>query len=457
MEAWTLQLSVGELLIDFSIVGGLLVVAAILRRFIRPLREYLVPCSLIAGFLGLILGAEATDLLPIEADRMGAYVYHLLALTFIGVGLYRTERKVTYGVVNLGFMQICIMLLQGLVGLGIAIAVMHFLIPELNPATGMLLPLGFAMGPGIAYSIGQSWTAFGVEGAGSMGLTIAAIGFLVAYGWGMTMVGRRERAPGSITDADQNAAAQSDDELRVPRARSSDLDIRAIEPLAVLTGLIGGLYFLTWLLVSGLAGLLMDAGLEQEIPILWSFHFIIANLVALFTRHVVLRRMGAQWIDDHLLAHITGTLAEYLVATSIMAISLTVAWHFAFPIVLTTAAGALLTWWVLSRLTRVLFKRYRFERFIGIFGQMTGTISSGLALLRVSDPGFRTPVAQELVLSSGMALALGFPLLILINLPFTAFDGVFRGFLIVWGLMAAYLVLLAAAWAVYLRRYSNDR
>jgi len=145
----------------------------------------------------------------------------------------------------------------------------------------------------------------------------------------------------------------------------------------------------------------------------------------------------------------TGTLAEYLVATSIMAISLTIAWHFAVPIVLVTTAGALLTWLILRRLTRMVFSRYRFERFIGMFAQMTGTISSGLALLRVSDPGFRTPVAQELVLSSGMALAFGFPLLILINLPFTAFGGAFRGFLIVWGLMAAYLVTLAAAWALY--------
>ncbi|NNF03280.1 MAG: hypothetical protein HKN17_02335 [Rhodothermales bacterium] len=284
-----------------------------------------------------------------------------------------------------------------------------------------------------------------------MGLTIAAIGFLVAYFQGMVMVGRHERR---VRTDPAHVPTDDTDGATVRSAPSvPDLDVRAIEPLAILTGLIGALYWVTWMVVSLLADLLAGAGLAQEIPVLWSFHFIIANLIALFVRHVVLRRFGAGWVNDHLLAGMTGTLAEYLVATSIMAISLTVAWRFALPIALICLAGALFTWLFVRSLTRIVFRRYRFERFIGLFAQMTGTISSGLALIRVSDPGFRTPVAQELVLSSGMALALGFPLLILINLPFTAFDGAFRGFVIVWGLMAAYLVILTAAWAVYLRRH----
>jgi ESS family glutamate:Na+ symporter len=235
------------------------------------------------------------------------------------------------------------------------------------------------------------------------------------------------------------------------------VDIRAIEPLAILTGLIGALYYLTWIVVSGLAALLGDAGLAREIPVLWSFHFIIANLIALFTRHVVLRRFGSGWIDDRMLGNMTGTLAEYLVATSIIAISLTVAWRFALPIALICLAGSVLTYLFIRRAVRRIFRYHDFERFIAMFGQMTGTISSGLALLRVSDPGFRTPVAQELVLSSGMALAFGFPLLILINLPFTAFDGSMRGFLVVFALMAVYLCCLAAAWAFYLRRSDGEQ
>ncbi len=87
-----------------------------------------------------------------------------------------------------------------------------------------------------------------------------------------------------------------------------------------------------------------------------------------------------------------------------------------------------------------------------MFAQMTGTIASGLALLRVTDPEYRSPVAQELVLSSGMAMGFGFPLLILINLPFSLFDGSLYGFSVLLALMAGYLILLLGAWALYWRR-----
>ncbi len=88
---------------------------------------------------------------------------------------------------------------------------------------------------------------------------------------------------------------------------------------------------------------------------------------------------------------------------------------------------------------------------------MTGTISSGLALLRVTDPEYRSPVAQELVLSSGIALLLGFPLLLIINMPFTVFDGSISGFLTVLSMMAGYLVLLLLAWALYFKNAPSEK
>ncbi len=48
---------------------------------------------------------------------------------------------------------------------------------------------------------------------------------------------------------------------------------------------------------------------------------------------------------------------------------------------------------------------------------MTGTLSTGLALLRVVDPEFKTPVASDYVYSNGITFALAIPMLLLINLP----------------------------------------
>ena len=456
MEAWVLNMTVGDLLIDFTILSTLLLTGTLLRRYVGFFQRFLIPNSLIAGFLGLILGVELLGIIQFEPTRMGAYVYHLLALTFISVGLHKSEQKHSFGVINLGFMQVSVMLIQGMVGLGIAVAVVLTLVPDLNPAIGMLLPLGFAMGPGIAYSIGQSWTAFGYADGGSMGLTIGAIGFLVAYFFGMMLVNRASKKGqlGTIPNHVRTGIRSSDD--RPVGARLS-FSGASVEPLAVHLALVGTIYLGTWLLTKFLASLLSSAGLAQEIPVLWSFHFIFANVIALTTRRFVLGGSRGDWIDEGMIHRITGTFAEFLIVTSIMGISLTFALRFALPLLLICFAGALLTYFFLKWTCRVIFSKYQFERFIGIFAQMTGTISSGLALLRVTDPEYRSPVAQELVLSSGIALLFGFPLLLIINMPFTVFGGSISGFLIVLSMMAGYLVLLLSAWALHFRNASSEK
>jgi ESS family glutamate:Na+ symporter len=51
-----------------------------------------------------------------------------------------------------------------------------------------------------------------------------------------------------------------------------------------------------------------------------------------------------------------------------------------------------------------------------MFGMMTGVISSGILLLRETDPGFETPAANNLVLGSSFAIGFGIPMLLLIGM-----------------------------------------
>lgn len=451
MEAWTLQVPVGDVLLDFCIVGCLLILGTISRRYVPFFQTYLIPASLVAGFAGLLLGPELLHWIPFTTERMGAYVYHLLAFTFICVGLFKTERKHSWGVVNLGFMQVSIMLLQGIVGLGIALVVAATFVPDFQPATGILLPLGFAMGPGIAYSIGQSWSAYGFPGAGSFGLTFAAVGFLFAYFWGMLLVNREIKKEGAppIPPYIRTGVRSPD---HYPVGSLQTFSAAAVEPFAIHLALVGAIYVATYWLTGLMAEGLTRIGMAAEIPVLWSFHFIFANLIALATRRFILKGNRGAWIDNRTVHRMAGTFAEFLIAASIMAISLSIAFRFVVPMVLICVLGGLVTFFFLKWTCSLLFKKHTFERFTGIFAEMTGTISSGLALLKVIDPDYETPVPQELVLSSGMALTFGFPLLILINLPFTVFDGSTSGFLIVLGIMVVYLALIAAAWYGYYRK-----
>ncbi|MCH8494868.1 MAG: hypothetical protein LAT57_04455, partial [Balneolales bacterium] len=89
-----------------------------------------------------------------------------------------------------------------------------------------------------------------------------------------------------------------------------------------------------------------------------------------------------------------------------------------------------------------MFENYQLERKSAIFGNMTGTMQSALVLLRVLDPHHKSTVSQELVYGSGIALVLGFPLLLLINAPVHYFSDIQTGFWYVGFALSVYLLLL---------------
>jgi ESS family glutamate:Na+ symporter len=69
--------------------------------------------------------------------------------------------------------------------------------------------------------------------------------------------------------------------------------------------------------------------------------------------------------------------------------------------------------WFCSR----IFTDHRFDRTLIIYGACTGTMPTGLALLRVIDPDFETPVASDYMFSTAITFALCIPFILAINLP----------------------------------------
>jgi ESS family glutamate:Na+ symporter len=56
-----------------------------------------------------------------------------------------------------------------------------------------------------------------------------------------------------------------------------------------------------------------------------------------------------------------------------------------------------------------------------MFGMLTGTASTGIALLRGIDPDLETDVAKNLVLGSAVAAPLGFPLMAILGMSIIGF------------------------------------
>ncbi len=455
---WDLAANLKDVVLDMAWLSLLLIVGAGLRRYVPFFQRFLVPNNVIAGFVGLVVGPQLLGLANISPERLGMYVYHLLALTFIAFGLRQPKESWGRGPLSMGFAFITTYLIQGAIGLLVALLLINTLMPDLFAGIGLLVPLGFGMGPGLAYSIGHSWEKFGFEGGGVVGLTLAAIGFLIAYFVGIPLIQRgiRNRETTLVKGMEDIDEAVRRGVLKEPPPYRSagrlTIASEAMEPMAFQMGLIGALYLATYAFTYGITWLMRGSVLERiDFPhIIWSFHFVWAALITLLARKLIDKSGWGYLIDPGLMTRSAGLFMDYLVAASIAAISFTIVWAYRWPLLLMSLLAGLATYafhrWLMWR----AFDDYHFERFIGIFGDLTGTINSGLVLVRVTDPHFETPVAEDLVYGSGVALLIGAPLLFVLTLPMTVFKNMFEsqltGYWITLGILLGYFVVMMAIW-----------
>ena len=103
------------------VVALLLAGAELLRRLFPVLRRVGIPGSIIAGVVGLILGPDLVDLLPLDREILESVVYHGLAVVFIAVGLQPpdiSKGRLASGIKAFSFGIPLMETLQAFLGLG---------------------------------------------------------------------------------------------------------------------------------------------------------------------------------------------------------------------------------------------------------------------------------------------------------------------------------------------------
>lgn len=438
--------------IDVGIVSVALLLATLIRARVRFFQKFLIPNALTAGFILLFFYNFAGPPLGIGQDGLGETVYHLLSLSFIAMMLRKTESKRGRGGRGVMWFSIAAtfqMGAQGFIGLLLTIIFAATFLPGLFPSFGLLVPLGYALGPGQAFAIGSGWEPFGFIGAGSVGLTFAAIGFLLACFVGVFLINYGIRHGWITKNADEIAHTDSGPGVRpagstMPVGARLTTDSDAIDSMTVNLGMVAGCYLVTYLFLQLITWLLSFAGdLGTDLALnLWGISFVFASVVALVTRNLMRKAKVDHVLDNGSLTRISGTSVDMTVAAAVGAISLVIVGQYWVPIVIIAAvAGVFVSIsvpWMGSR----LFGNHRLHRTLILFGAMTGTLPTGLALLRVIDPDFETPVGSDYVYSSAIVFLMVIPLILVINLP--AYAVTRNQPHLVWitlGLLAAYVVI----------------
>jgi ESS family glutamate:Na+ symporter len=148
------------------------------------------------------------------------------------------------------------------------------------------------------------------------------------------------------------------------------------------------------LLTYGFTRLLTSFFGDTTASLLWGFTFFFGLLMAILAGWVA-RLFGVSFmINKGVQKRITGWAVDFLIVATIMAIQPTIVMQYLLPILVIGLGAGVATTFVLVYFGRRL-SAWNLERMVLNYGTCTGTLSSGLLLLRMTDPGFSSPVAIE--------------------------------------------------------------
>ncbi len=411
-----------NIIIQLGLIAGAVLTANFLRQKIPFIRKSLMPIAVLAGFILLII--EYVTPLKMDTSLLEMIVYHGIALGFIAMSLrVPPERVKDHNLTGLksGAVIVSSYMVQAVTGLVITLTLSYTFMPDLFRASGLLLPMGYGQGPGQANNIGSTYESLGFTGGHSFGLSIAAAGYLVACIVGVIILNVWLRK-GKITSA--RSAADEQPTVDFFQGKNEIPISDSIDKLSIQISIVLLIYLITflasWGITSGISAI--SEGIANSVnSLIWGFNFIIGSALATLLRVILEngRKKGIihrQYQNNFLLNRISGFFFDLMIVAGIAAIKLEDIRDLWVPFILLAVAGAITTWVHLSIVCRKVYPDYYIEGLISMYGMMTGTISSGVLLLREVDPNLSTPAANNLVTGSSVGILFGLPVLLLVGL-----------------------------------------
>jgi ESS family glutamate:Na+ symporter len=438
MEYWS-----GGYVQDLLIIICLIAAAAGIRRQIGPLHRLGMPDALLAGALGLLLGPTVLGLLQFSAERLEFLIYHALALVFISVSLQSPPHgKPTGDARSIAFAIPVVAAVQGIIGLLFVLGWnMVAGAPDLHTGFAMMLTLGFNQGPSQAMALGSAWEAnAGMRNGAQLGLIVAAVGLAWCCIIGVALVAWARWRGWDVARGRAEAAAHETDQEHPPPAPERH---GWLEPLTAQLVAIAITYMLTWEFLEFISPYVP----EKFRATLWGFHFLIATGFAMLVRPVAARLPGGNPLNDDLLVRVGNTVVDIATCAAIAAVSVTVLAEYFVPVLLLTTIGGVVTLIACVWMARRAFPTAPFQHAIITYGSLTGTTTTGMAVLRMLDPQLNGPAARNYVLAVAPSALLGLPLFVVMPMPVLAFQDAYpeKAWLVL-GILCVYTVVLIVLW-----------
>lgn len=425
MNLWDFE--IWNFLVQMGILMTILLLSNTLRRKVPFIRKSLLPTSVIAGILILVLKECGAFFGFLDEGTMEAVTYHALGLGFICIAMKtnkeKTTKKQSKDIFDSGIVTVSTYLMQGILGLAVTILLGYTFMPDLFKAAGLLLPMGYGQGSGQALNFGNIFEGKGFEGGAAFGLTIAAVGFVWACIGGVIYLNILRKKGKFKPVSEQQRTYVSSEEVDAPNQIPLS---ESVDKFTIQVAIVMLVYFITFLVMQGISWLcdqnyLGTFGTNTVKPMIWGFNFLLGTIFAVVVKLIMkkLRKhniMTRDYPNNFLLNRLGGFFFDIMIVAGIAAIKIEMLADLWIPLAIICVIGGFATMFYVDWICKKRFPDYRVEQSVAFFGMLLGTASTGMILLREVDPNFRTPAANNLVMQSIPACIFGFPLMLLMGL-----------------------------------------
>jgi ESS family glutamate:Na+ symporter len=158
-------------------------------------------------------------------------------------------------------------------------------------------------------------------------------------------------------------------------------------------------------------------------------------------------------VDVRIIKRIEGASLDFLIVSAIATLPLCVVIKYALPLVLIITAFVAYTLGAAYFFSKKLYKKDWFERGIGDFGQAMGVMATGLLLVRVVDPEFKSLGSQGLAIS----YFLWYPIFLVYIILGPIITMNYKGVLSLFYLSILFLLALLLVVFILAPRYSRNK
>ena len=430
-----------QLLQALSLLSVLLLIGTFLRAKVKLFQSLYLPASVIGGFIGMIISPEilgrfsnysiSDEWIKTYSLLPGILSVPIFAAIPLGMFLNNSNDNKKKNIKSLypskvlicfGLFQ-CAAMTQSAIGYAT-----NMFFSKVNPQLNMYrtfgyeLSAGFAGGHGLAASTGKLLESFGIpqyewEIAQGVAMTTATVGLIGGMIFGIIFINIavRRNKTNIIKAIKKN---NEDKSMEV----GYNKDITKQNSLGRETFLSSSIETITFHLaiiftVCGLAYIVLNfvkkmniAGLNV-LPV-WTYSMII-----MFALNFLIKKLNLTWmIDAKVKAKIMGTLSDFAIVSAITSLPIKAIMNYIAPITVMCILGFIITYLLVFPLGDFFFKKdYSFERAIVSWGTLTGVLTTGMILLKICDPEYKSPALSEFSLGFSLMSITGLLIVPILN------------------------------------------